>query len=155
MVDIAAAVATIAALLAFLRLWKPKRVLNAKGDDITRHARIRHQLGAAATLKAWMPWFTLSVLVFAWGIPRFSRWMDAKTSISLPVAGLHNFVQRVPPVALVPTAEPAVFYFNWLAGTGTGILVAAVLAGFLMGLGPYSASATRLSPLPRCSAWAI
>ena len=138
LVDIAAAVATIAALLAFLRLWKPKRVLNAKGDDITRHARIRHQLGAAATLKAWMPWFTLSVLVFAWGIPRFSRWMDAKTSISLPVAGLHNFVQRVPPVALVPTAEPAVFYFNWLAGTGTGILVAAVLAGFLMGLGPLS-----------------
>jgi lactate permease len=64
--------------------------------------------------------------------------MDRKTSIGIPVTGLHNFVQRMPPVAVSPTAEPAVFNFNWLAASGTGILVAALLAGFLMGLGPGS-----------------
>jgi lactate permease len=41
-------------------------------------------------------------------------------------------------VAAKATAESAVFNLNWLAATGTGILVAAVLAGFLMGLGPMS-----------------
>ena len=58
------------------------------------------------------------------------------TTLKIPVAGLHNFVQRVPPVAALPTPEPAIFSFNWLSATGTGILLAALLAGLLMGLGP-------------------
>jgi lactate permease len=138
LVDIAAAVATIVVLIVFLRFWKPKRVLNAKGQDITGLVRTRHEHSAGAIFKAWLPWLTLSVVVFAWGIPRFSQWMDRKTSIGIPVAGLHNFVQRMPPVSLAPIPEPAIFSLNWLAASGTGILVAALLAGFLMGLGPRS-----------------
>jgi lactate permease len=138
LVDIAAAVATIVVLIVFLRFWKPKRVLNAKGQDITGLVRTRHEHSAGAIFKAWLPWLTLSVVVFAWGIPQFSQWMDRKTSIGIPVAGLHNFVQRMPPVSLAPTPEPAIFSLNWLAASGTGILVAALLAGFLMGLGPRS-----------------
>jgi lactate permease len=138
LVDIAASVATIVALILFLRFWKPKRVLNAKGEDITGQVRTRHEHSAGAIFKAWLPWLTLSVVVFAWGIPQFAQWMDRKTSIGIPVAGLHNFVQRMPPVSLTPTAEPAVFSLNWLAASGTGILVAALLAGLLMGLGPGS-----------------
>ena len=138
LVDIAAAVATIVVLIVFLRFWKPKRVLNAKGQDITGLVRTRHEHSAGAIFKAWLPWLTLSVVVFAWGIPQFSQWMDRKTSIGIPVAGLHNFVQRMPPVSLAPIPEPAIFSLNWLAASGTGILVAALLAGFLMGLGPRS-----------------
>jgi lactate permease len=136
LVDIAAATATMVALVVFFRFWRPRRRINARGEDITAGARTRTGQSAAATLNAWVPWLTLSVLVFAWGIPRFSHWMDAETSISIPVAGLHNMVQRVPPVAT--TAEAAVFNLNWLAASGTGILVAAVLAGFFMGLGPIA-----------------
>jgi lactate permease len=138
LVDIAAAVATIVVLIVFLRFWKPKRVLNAKGQDITGLVRTRHEHSAGAIFKAWLPWLTLSVVVFVWGIPQFSQWMDRNTSIGIPVAGLHNFVQRMPPVSLAPTPEPAIFSLNWLAASGTGILVAALLAGFLMGLGPRS-----------------
>jgi lactate permease len=138
LVDIAAATATMAALIVFLRHWKPIRVLNARGEDITSQARTRDGQSTGATFKAWLPWLTLSMLVFAWGIPRFSQWMDLKTSIQIPVAGLHNLVLRVPPVATMPTPEAAVFSLNWLGATGTGILVAAVLAGLLMGLGPFS-----------------
>jgi lactate permease len=138
LVDIAASVTTMAALIAFFRIWKPKRVIDARGLDITANPRGTTVQSFGATFKAWLPWLTLSVLVFVWGIPRFSRWMDATTSVSIPVPGLHNFVQRVPPVAAMPTAEPAVFNLNWLAASGTGILVAALLAGFLMGVGPVS-----------------
>jgi lactate permease len=128
-------------LVVFFRFWKPTRVLDARGENITFRVRTRAEQSAGATFKAWLPWLTLSVLVFAWGIPRFSHWMDAKTSISLPVAGLHNMIQRVPPVAAAPTPEAAVFNLNWLAASGTGILVAGVLAGLLMGLGPFSLAA--------------
>jgi lactate permease len=40
-----------------------------------------------------------------------------------------------------PTSEPAIFNLNWLTATGTGILLAAVVAGLLMGLGPKSLAA--------------
>jgi lactate permease len=136
LVDIVAATSTMVALIVFFRFWKPRRRINARGEDITASTRTRTGQNAASTFNAWVPWLTLSVLVFAWGIPRFSHWMDAETTISIPVAGLHNVVQRVPPVAT--TAEAAVFNLNWLAASGTGILVAAVLAGFFMGLGPIA-----------------
>lgn len=137
LVDITAAMTSIVALIVFLRFWKPKRELNARGEE-TLEYRQRFEHSAAATFHAWMPWLVLSLVVFAWGIPRFSQWMDAKTSINIPVAGLNHVVQRVPPVATKETAEAAVFNLNWLSATGTGILAAAVLAGFLMGLGPLS-----------------
>jgi lactate permease len=43
-------------------------------------------------------------------------------------------VFRMPPAVPVPAAEAAVFNFNWLSATGTGIFLAAVLAGLLMGM---------------------
>jgi lactate permease len=135
-VAIVAASSTMLALVVFLRFWKPKRIFNAKGENITAHARQRFDNSAGKVFRAWMPWVVLSVIVFAWGLPQFSQWMSAHTTRTFQVAGLHNFIQRVPPVVAKPTLEPAVFTLNWLAATGTGILVAAVFAGLLMGLGP-------------------
>jgi len=136
LVDIVAAMSSIVALIVFLRFWKPKRVLNAKGEETTGQARVRHEQTAGATFKAWLPWLTLSALVFAWGYPQFSKWAEAKTSIVIPVAGLHNVVMRVAPVVAKATPETALFTLNWLSATGTGILVAAVLAGLIMGVRP-------------------
>jgi lactate permease len=138
LVAIVASTSTIVVLIVFLRFWKPKRVLNPLGEDITHHARQKFDHSAATTFKAWLPWLVLSVVVFAWGIPQFSNWADALSTIKIPVTGLHNIMHRVPPVVAKPTAEAAVFNLNWLAATGTGILVASLLAGLLMGLGPKS-----------------
>lgn len=137
LVDITAAIATIVTLVIFLHFWKPKRVLNARHEDITGQARQRFDHSASMTFKAWHPWLVLSVVVFAWGIPQFSRLGD-QTTINFSVAGLHNFVHRIPPAVAKPTTEPAIFIMNWLVATGTGILAAALLAGLLMGLGPWT-----------------
>ncbi len=136
LVAIVAAAATIIVLVAFLRFWQPKRTLNVNREDITGQTRLAHGHTAATIFKAWLPWLVLSVVVFAWGLPRISTWMDAKTTIKIPITGLHNVVLRVPPVVAAPTPEPAVFNLNWLSATGTGILFAALLAGLLMGLSP-------------------
>jgi lactate permease len=42
----------------------------------------------------------------------------------------------MPPVVPKPTPESAVFQLNWISASGTGILIAAVISGFLMGFGP-------------------
>jgi lactate permease len=136
LVAIAAAAATIVALVVFLRFWQPKRTLNVNREDITGQVRQAHGHTATKIFHAWLPWLVVSLVVFFWGLPRFSAGMDAKTTIKIAVAGLHNVVLRVPPVMAAPTAEPAVFNLNWLSATGTGILLAALLAGLLMGLSP-------------------
>lgn len=138
LVAIVASTSTIVVLVVFLRFWKPKCILNAKGEDITGAQRQRFDHSASKVFKAWMPWLILSAVVFVWGMPQFSHLLDSVTTVKFNVAGLNNFIQRVPPVVAKPTAEPAVFTLNWLAATGTGILAAAVLAGLFMGLGPLT-----------------
>lgn len=136
LVAIVAALSTILVLVVFLRFWKPRRVVNARGDDITQQIRQRRGQSASQIFKAWMPWLLLSVVLVIWGVPQFSRWMDAHSTLTFHVPGLHNVIQRVPPVAARPTPETAVFTLNWLTATGTGILIAALIAGLLMGTGP-------------------
>jgi lactate permease len=134
LVDITAAIATIVVLIVFLHFWKPKRILNALKEDITEQERTRRGHSISATFHCWLPWLILTVVVFAWGLPFFAQRAD-HTTLKFTVAGLHNFVQRVPPVVPKASIEPAIFNFNWLTATGTGILIAAVIAGLVMGVG--------------------
>jgi lactate permease len=63
---------------------------------------------------------------------------------------LHNFVQRTAPVA-PPNAPPekAKFKLDLFSATGTGILAAAVVAGFAMGFKPRQMFQTYLATLWR------
>ena len=67
LVAIVAAASTIVVLITFLRFWKPKRVLNAQGEDITSQARQKFDHSAGHTFKAWLPWLVLSVGGFRLG----------------------------------------------------------------------------------------
>ena len=87
---------------------------------------------SAMVLRAWTPWLILSVLVFAWGLPQTKAWLDGLSIARIPVPGLHNLVERVPPVVAAAKTEAAVFVVNWLSATGTGIFLASIIAGLVM-----------------------
>jgi lactate permease len=87
-------------------------------------------------VKAWIPWLILSVGVILWGTPQFKALLDGISIVRIPVTGLHNLIERMPPVVVKPTAEAAIYVFNWLSATGSGILVTAVVAGLVMGFSP-------------------
>ena len=89
-------------------------------------------------LRAWLPWIILSVVVFIWGLPQTKAFIDGLSLLRIPVPGLDKLVLRVPPVVVQSTAESAVFNFNWLSASGSGILLASIIAGLTMG---YSVSA--------------
>jgi lactate permease len=72
------------------------------------------------------------VVVFVWSLPGVKKGLDAAFTRTINVPDLHNVVQRVPPVVAQASAEKAEFKLNLLSATGTGILVAAILAGLLM-----------------------
>jgi lactate permease len=92
-----------------------------------------HNHPRSAVLKAWLPWLILSVLVFLWGIPEWKKMLDGISVFKYDWPALHKVVQKMPPVATKPTAEAAVYTLNWLSATGSGILLAAVISGLVMG----------------------
>jgi lactate permease len=134
LVDIVASLTSIAAVVALLRVWRPK-AQTASADK-----KDQSLLTSAPTInrvmlrRAWVPWILLSVCVFIWGVPAFKKAVNRISAPELKVPALHSVVLRSHPVAPQPTQpEEAKFLFNWLSATGTGILVSAMIAGFLMG----------------------
>jgi lactate permease len=150
LVNIIAAVVSMTCLIGFLLIWQPKKIWTFEGEE-SKSARADHGYSRAEIARAWIPWLILSVSVFVWGsqtgknllntpekvFTSMSAWHTPPSKItnpSFPVTGLHNLVQRVPPVVAKPTKEPAVFSLNWLSATGTGILLAALVSGLIMGI---------------------
>jgi len=138
LVDVVAAVCSMAALTALLFFWHPKRVWGLEGHEAGRAARGQHGHSAGKVISAWVPWVILSVVVFLWGLPSVKAALDKISIIRIPIAGLHNLIQRVPPVVPKPTPEAAIFQFNWITFSGTGILIAAIISGWIMGFGPLT-----------------
>jgi len=114
----------------------------------------KYKYSVGQTIHAWMPWVILVACCAIWGIPAFKAFLNGLFSsvkfsttllgspfagtLSLPVwdmPSLNNLVQRMPPVAPV-NAKPEVarFAINWLSAAGTGVFVAALLSGLVLGL---------------------
>ncbi len=136
LVDVVSAVCSMAAVTVLLFVWHPKKIWGFEGHEADRSARGQHGHSAGEVTKAWTPWVILSVLVFLWGLPSVKAFLDKISVFKIPVSGLHNLILRVPPVVAKSTPEAAVFNFNWLSATGSGILIAAIISGFVMGFGP-------------------
>jgi len=132
LVDVLSAAVSIGALIAFLRLWHPKKIWGLEGREDGRAARGTHPHSRTDIVRAWLPWLILSVIVFAWGIPQVKQFLDGISAFRVPVPGVDKLVNRMPPVMSEPTPEAAVFVFNWLSFTGTGILLAALLSAAFM-----------------------
>jgi lactate permease len=135
LVDVVSALVSMGALTLLLRVWQPSDVGYSAAETGNGPAPVGTAPHAASgqVMQAWMPWIILSVVVFVWGLPQMKAALDGISIVRIPVAGLHNLVQRVPPVVASPTPEAAVFALNWLSATGSGILIAAIIAGFTMG----------------------
>ncbi len=150
LVDVVSAIVSMAALAMLLRKWQPR-------DGWTPAGGVAGSPDAAAgprpttreVWEAWRPWLLLSVSVFAWGLPSVKAFLNGISAPRLEVAYLDELVARVPPVVASPRAEEAVFTLNWLSATGTGILVAAVIAGILMGFSAREMARTYTSTLRR------
>jgi lactate permease len=144
-VDIGASLTSMACLILFLKVWQP-RVLwlspALRGNDQSAStmppAKLIDQtpLTSGELLTALVPWIILCAILLIWGTGWFKAQVNPIFTWNYPVPELHNMINKVAPVVPAPTKESAVFAFTYLSFTGTGILIAAVIAGFIMGLSP-------------------
>jgi len=148
--DIIAALCSMACLVLFLRIWKPRRIWGHYGpqdEQCAVHNTDEYTRGDVA--QAWLPWLVLSILVFSWGTYTGKKIMNTPEKVfsftntwsispsaimnpQIPISGLNKMVLRVPPVVPTASAETAVFGLNWISATGSGILIAAIISGFIM-----------------------
>ncbi len=139
LVDIIAALVSMICLVLFLRVWQPRRIWSStslKGHETDggqlkpAKAVVRHP--RSALIAAWLPWLTLTLFVFVWGLPPVKAWLNGIWAPSFKIDGLHNLVEKMPPVVTQPTPEGAVYVLGLLSATGTGILMSAVVGGLFM-----------------------
>ncbi|MDR3422014.1 MAG: L-lactate permease [Xanthobacteraceae bacterium] len=144
-VDIGASLISMACLIGFLRVWEPEELwlspaLRSRDDSAATipppPATKTAALTTAVVLRSLLPWIIVCVMLLVWGTGWFKSLVNPIFTWNYPVAGLHNLVQKVPPVVAKPTAEGAVFAFTYLSFTGSGMLLAAIISGFVMGFSP-------------------
>jgi lactate permease len=140
LVDVVASICSIGAVALLLKFWQPKEKWKFPDAPAGLSPGTIHN--GERVLHAWVPWILLTVMIFLWGIPFFKTTLDKVSAPAIQVAHLHNQVQRAPPIAPKATAEKpakpeeAVFKFNWLSATGTGVFLAAILSGVIMRFSP-------------------
>ncbi len=153
LVDVVGGIVSLGSLALFLTVWQPRTTWRFEDEPPAASDRARYT--GRQVMAAWTPWALLTLFVFLWGVPQvkttlgvpgraerdaFKNSPDAflvkPTFISLKVPGLHQQVARVYPVVDKSETEEAIYEFGWLAGTGTGIFLAALVSAVCMGIPP-------------------
>lgn len=123
--DVAAIVAAIVSLVflaLLLKVWKP-----ANAEAATPHGRPFGEV-----VLAWSPYLTLVVFVLLWGEQTHVKpFLDKGTKI-FQWPGLHNLVQRLPPVVPKPAPYGALFTFNFFSAAGTSCLFATLVSALIL-----------------------
>jgi lactate permease len=144
-VDIGASLISMGALILFLKVWQPRQLwlspaLRGRDESAATMAAQkpldRTPLTQSELWGALLPWIIVCIVMLIWGNGAFKTWANGIFSWNYPVPELDKLINKVPPVAARPTPEGAVFSFTYLTFTGTGMLIAAIISGFLMGVGP-------------------
>jgi lactate permease len=144
-VDIGASLISMGCLILFLKVWQPRELwlspaLRGKDESAATMKPAKPldttKLSQPQLWSALLPWIIVCIVMLIWGTGAFKNWANPIFTWNYPVPELHNMINKVPPVAAKPTPEGAVFSFTWLTFTGTGMLIAAIISGFLMGFSP-------------------
>jgi len=144
-VDIGASLISMGCLILFLRVWQPRQLwlspaLRGRDESAATMAAAKQldktPLTQGELWSALLPWIIVCILMLIWGNGAFKSWADSIFVWKYAVPDLHNLINKMPPVVANPTPEAAVFSFTYLTFTGTGMLIAAIISGLLMGVGP-------------------
>src|SRR6204780_3178967 len=144
-VDIGASLISMGALILFLKVWQPKQLWLSpalRGNDESMATMTpakpldKTPLTQAELWSALLPWIIVCIVMLIWGNNDFKIWANKIFVWNYEIPDLDKMINKVPPVAAKATPERAIFGFTYLSFTGTGMLIAAIISGFLMGFSP-------------------
>jgi len=143
-VDIGASLVSMACLVLFLKVWHPKELwlspaLRSRDESAATMPARTTTIKPVTSREMWialLPWIIVCVVLLVWGTNAFKGVVNPWATWNYPVPDLHNVINKVAPIVAKPTPEAAVFSFTWLSYTGSGMLIAAIISGLIMGYSP-------------------
>jgi lactate permease len=143
-VDIGASLISMAALIGFLKIWQPKTIwrnatLGAQDESASTMPPAKINTEKPTRAQVWAsltPWIIVCVVLLIWGTDHFKNAVNGWATWKYAVPDLDKMIMKVAPIVAKPTPEGAVFSFTWLSYTGSGMLIAAIISGFIMGYTP-------------------
>jgi lactate permease len=157
LVDVLGGLVSLISLSLFLKIWQPREPWRFPDEPLAGRASDGpSQPQPSQIVSAWVPWVLLTVLVLLWGIPDVKTTLGAAskaerkafaegdaaievrpTNVLIQVPYLHHQITRGKQVSAKAEKEAAIYEFNWLATTGTGIFCAAILSALWLRIGVY------------------
>jgi lactate permease len=137
--DILSSLAAIGSLVVLFKVWKPRdagaALAQAAGVNgtVAKPAARTHSFGEL--FSAWGPYLLLVVFVLLWGYKPLQVHLNS-VNVAFGWPGLHNTIERMPPVAAKPSGYAAMYTLNWLSAPGTACLLAALLSAVWVGMKP-------------------
>ena len=124
--NILSALASIIALTAFLRFWKPKNVYYFENEQQTEKNAQKYTGGQI--VKAWSPYIILTVWVTLWGIPQMKAILNT---------GALTWIRDVPAVMgylYHASGAPTTLQYkiSFLGLAGTAVLFSAIITKFIV-----------------------
>jgi len=141
-VDIGASLVSMACLVLFLKIWQPREIWTSpalRSHDPSAGKPVTRVPKKPTTAEVWMsllPWIIVCMILLLWGTNWFKGQVNPWATWNFAVPELHNMINKVAPIVPTPTKEAAVFSFTWLSYTGSGMLIAAIISGVIMGFSP-------------------
>jgi len=149
--DILSSLTCIIVMVIVLKVWKPKTIMRLEGDKPVSLEMNRHSGGEL--FMAWSPYLLLVVFVLVWGEREIKPYInmvgDYLVPDSLPIVpstgllaerlmvpGLHNLIERVPPVVAKASPYNAFYELNWLSASGTACLLAIFASAIVLRVRP-------------------
>ncbi|MBN9000711.1 MAG: L-lactate permease, partial [Rhizobiales bacterium] len=159
-VDIGASLISMGTLILFLRVWQPKTLWTSpalRGHDISADlakpdkSTTLPKLTQAEVWSSVLPWIIVCAVLLIWGTGWFKAAVNPIFTWNYAVPELHHMINKVAPIVAKPTPEAAVFSFQYLSFTGTGMLIAALISGLVMGISPARIGAIYANTVRICA----
>lgn len=126
------------ALVAFLKVWKPKTEWRFPGDrDVAKETETRY--GAAQVVKAWSPFVVVMIVMGLWGIPAFKSWAINVKHWFLAVPSwpyLDGVVFRSAPIVPKAAKYAASYRFEYFTAPGTAMFISALITMAILRIKP-------------------
>jgi lactate permease len=146
--DVASAIVSLVALGVFLKVWQPKMSFapSVTGNGVASFSggaagmvggfsssRTPSPYSTGTIVRAWSPFLFLTATITVWGLGGFKALFGAKGALAATTLSFHmplidRLIIRGAPVVATPTPLDVVFRLDLVGATGTGILLAALMA---------------------------
>ena len=130
--DILGSFAAMGSLVTLLMFWKPADVFVGTGGHWTASGTLvpkRHPAGEIVL--AWSPYILLVIFVVLFGLDSVKH-AASGTVVNIQWPGLHNAIQRMPPVVKVPAGYAAMYSLNLATASGTAAMLASIFAAIIL-----------------------